>query len=298
MIRVLPQSSSIVLRATHILLVRVDAAETGEWLQTPAGLQRPLSVTVTLMEVLKGTLQQHEGDQFTVQTEQFRITSLWFMPTPGVWSEQPLEAGTKLVAFCRTDSDHAPEMVKDPFCEKLIVAGSALLDVRLARQAETERLTLAALYERAKPDAASLTYIFTEYLWEAYRTIALQETERFEELMQFLEEPNLSSITRSTLLTPIYSKLITGTVNPLLRNRFAIALIRLLDLPAAATLHDNIISTYLPNLLGLPAGVDVKAAAEVLKDYPADRAKIEEVLQKYSGDSSTEQLLGWLKKED
>jgi hypothetical protein len=247
------------------------------------------------MEVFKGAVQQNAGDQFVVKTEQFRNTGLWLMPTPGVWSEQPLDPGTQLVAFCRTDSNDAVEIVKDPFCEKLIVAGSALPDVRLAFQAETEHLTLPVLFERAEPEVTSLTYLFTEYLWAAYGPDAMQNAEQFDALMRFLEEPNFGPVARLTLLTPIYSMFLTGTIDSALLNRFAVALFRLLRLPTAASLHDNIIGTYLPNLLGLPAGVAVKAAADVLKDYPDERAKIEEALRNYSGQSSTTPLVNWLK---
>lgn len=299
MIRVIPESPSIVLRATHILLIRVDAAETAEWVLVPSGwLQRSVNVTVTLMEVLKGAVQEHVGDQFPLQVTQFRINTVWLVPTPGVWSEQPLDPGTQLVAFCRTDGDQAAEMIKDPACEKLIVASSALLDSELAIQAESEHSTLPALLERAKPQAASLNYIFTEYLWAAYGKDALRNAEEFEALVQFWQEPDLNVVARSTLLSSIYSALITGTVAPTHLNRFAIALFRLLDLPAAAPLHDNIVGTFLPNLLGLHTNVAVKVAVDVLKEHPEDRAKVEKILQSYSGGSSTAQLLEWLKTEE
>ena len=297
MIQLVPESTSIVLRATHILLVRVDAAQMGEWVLQTTGLRRSLDGTLTLMEVFKGTVQQSVGDQFVVKTEQFRISTLWLMPIPGVWSEQPLDPGTQLVAFCRTDGTDAAEIIKDPFCEKLIVAGSALLDVRLAFQAETQHLTLPALYERFQPNAASLTYLFTEYLWAAYGTDAMHNAEQFEALLRFLEEPNLGPVARLTLLTPIYSMFLTGTIDAALLNRFVITLFHLLRLPNAGSLHDNIVGTYLPNVLGLHAGIAVKAAADVLKDYPEERATLDETLRNYSGGSPTAPLVGWLKGE-
>jgi len=274
----------------------VDAAETGEWALVPSGwLQRSVNVTVTLMEVIKGTVREHVGDQFSVQATQYRINSLWLVPTPGVWSEQPLDQGTQLVAFCRTDVDRAAELIKEPACEKLIVAGSALQDARLAMQAEVENLKQRALLERAKPVAASLTYIFIEYVWAAYGEEALQNPEEFQALAEFLENSDLSAVARSTLVTAIYSPLVTGTVAPAFLNRFVIALFRLLELPAASPLHDNLIGTYLPNLLGLHAeAAPTRPAADVFKDHPEERTKAERILRSYRGASSTKQLLEWL----
>lgn len=296
MIRIIPDSISIVLRSTHILVIRVDSAAAAEWELQPAGwLQRPLNVMVTLTEILKGVVREHVGDHVLVQATQYRVNTIWTVPTPGVWSEQPLDPGTQLVAFCRTDGDQAMEILRDPACEKLIVTGSALPDVRLASQAESKSLSLSALFERAKPAARSLNYIFAEYLSAAYVKESLNDPEQFETLVQFLEDPDLSQIARSSLLASINSVLLTGTIPPARIHRFVITLFRLLELPVASNLHDNIIGTYLPNLLGLHAeAVPTRAAADVFKDQTEERAKVERILQSYRGASSTIQLLKWL----
>src|SRR2546421_12684334 len=99
--QIVPSSPSIVLRATHILLIRVEASTFGEWLPAPrGGVSRAVDLTLKLEEVLKGTTDEQPDDQVRIEVTQFATGTTRIMPMPGAWSNHKLDPGTRLVAFC------------------------------------------------------------------------------------------------------------------------------------------------------------------------------------------------------
>lgn len=248
MIRILPDSSSIVLRATHILVIRIESSVAGEWTPSPDGwLRREAQLTVLLEERLKGDTREDAGTSLPLRVTQYANPSLWTTGVPGVWSEVSIEPGSRLVAFSHSEGDRTAVLLIEPACE-LLLAESALADVRLALRAEAGEMDLAALVEEAGKIAGSLGHLFVEYLLEAYGDAALRSPETFEPLAQLLEHPGLSLVARATLLSQLTSRLLAGAADPACRERLALAMEGLLGLEAAAPLHDNIRDTFLPNL--------------------------------------------------
>ncbi|HWN44017.1 MAG TPA: hypothetical protein VNW71_17470, partial [Thermoanaerobaculia bacterium] len=106
MTRILPDSSSIVLRATHILVIRIESSQAGEWSPSPDGwLRREALLTVLLEERLKGSTREDVGTSLPLRVTQYSNPSLWTTRAPGVWSEAPVEPGARLVAFSHSDGD-------------------------------------------------------------------------------------------------------------------------------------------------------------------------------------------------
>lgn len=292
MTRILPDSASIVLRATHILVIRIEASQVGEQSPDPSGwLRREVSLTLRLEERLKGNTREDIGASLSLQITQYASTSPWATRLPGVWSDQPVEPGTRLVAFCRSEGDRTAELLVEPACELLMPAESALADARLAMRAETERLDVEALLAEAREVAASLRHLFVEYLWEAHGGAFLWNPKAFESLMQLLEHPDLALIARATLVSQLTTRFLAGPAEPANRARLALAMFRLLEIDQAAPLRDNILETFLPNLLGLPGGAAQITVDEVFRNHPDERRRAESLVRELQ--PAAQALIQW-----
>ncbi len=293
-----PEHPSIVLRATHILRIRIDDLQAGEWLSPPEGWPwRSAQLAITLIETLKGAADRRSGEQFRLRVTQRSSGSPRRPVAPGVWSNQPVEPGTELLAFCHNNVSKAVEnLLAEGSCEQIMPAEGNLADVRLALRAEAEGLSPAALADLALPQASSLGYLFADYLWAKMAGPALADLKVFESLVRLIETPELSLIARWALLKAAYSTTAhSAAATPEHVHRLALAFFRLLDVSKDPSVTDNIVQTFLPNLLGVQGGLTDRDADDVFRDLPEERAKVEAILRRYQGAASTQDLLAWLR---
>lgn len=296
MIPTISDSPSIILRSTHILHVRLDAAQPGEWSHHPSGwLERRADLTLTLVEVLKGAAGEALAQQFQLTVTQLSGGPLALVPAPGVWSDKPLDPGVEMVAFCRGQGATAAKLLTEPACERLLPAAEALADVRLARQIESGKPTLSEAVDRAVGAEISLHDVFMEYLWARWEDEALRDPQGFELAMRLLETPGLGGVTRATLLNMILGDVLSGKASSPFANRLAVALFRLIGVEGAASLHDNIVGTYLPSLLNLGTPNE-RAARDVFREFAVDLKRAEMLLDRYQGGASGMRLLDWLRR--
>ncbi|HEV8323854.1 MAG TPA: hypothetical protein VG389_19715, partial [Myxococcota bacterium] len=131
---VLPGSKSIILRATHILLVRIESAREGEWRPRLEGglVERNLDLALTLEEVLKGKVATAAGGRFETRVLQVAHPSGRVFPVPGVWSGVRASPGMRLVVFARNSGTAPGPLLEDPSCQRLVAPEKALADLRLA----------------------------------------------------------------------------------------------------------------------------------------------------------------------
>ena len=292
-----PELPSVILRATHILLLRADSVEFGDWQPHESHqLHRDVRITFTLEDTLKGSVVEQPGDRFDVAASQFKSSSMWHVPVPGVWSKQNIERGRQFLAFCRDSGKVAAALLKEPACQLVTPADESLVGVRHAVRAESDNLSIADLLAEATPDAMSLDFIFAGYLSVKISGEAFFSKTNFEAVLSFLENARLPAATRSALLASVRTTISTSN---LAQNqhvcRLVITMFRLIDLPEAADLHDNITEVFLPNLLGLKGGAKKCDVNEVFKDYSTDRAAAERLLREHTESSSNKQLLDWLR---
>jgi len=287
----------MVLLATHVLLLRIDDAQTGEWSGAPDGfLVRSARLTMTLLEILKGTLHKRPGDQFHLRVTQYSSGSPRRPVAPGVWSGQALDPGAELLAFCHDNDDRVLEsLLAEGSCQQIMPADGALGDVRLALRAESERLSSSALLDVARSEGSGLGYMFVEYLLAKVLEPALSDEALFDALMQTIETPALSLIARWMLLKAVYSAVANAPAAPPEQvHRLALMLFRVLEVCTDASVTDNIVRVFLPNLLGLQGGLAVRNADDVFHGLPEERSKVKEILDRYRGNASTAALLDWL----
>jgi hypothetical protein len=292
-----PGRSSIVLRATHILRLRIQSAQAGAWTTTPDGLlQRWAQITMALVEVLKGVVDKHPGEQLQIRVPQRSSGSPRRPSAPGVWSAQPLEPGYELLAFCYSATSRAAaDLLAEGPCEQILPAEGNLDDVQLALRAEAEKLSPAAILDLAVRQASLLGYVFTEYLLAKLTEPALRELRTFEALMGLLETPELTLIARWSLLKEVYAAIIhSPQLSPEHVHRLTISFFRLLEVSPEASVRDNIVQVFLPNLLGIQGGLSKRYPDDVFAGAAPERGRVEAILRRYQGSASTQALLTWL----
>lgn len=292
--QVSPNSRSLILRATHVLVLQVIDVDERPWTPRAAGgEERAPVLQVRLDEVIKGRIDQTPGQSVRVQARQVRLGEAWG-PMPGVWSNVRLDPGLRLVAFSISGSRDAAALLSDPAAVALLPTETALPDVH--RVARTAQLGLAGLLAEARKDAPAMGYLFADYLWAKYQAESLADFKSFNAMLTAVEWPELNTVARSTLLMAIPDAVL-GVDPPVTRHidRLAVCMVRLLALPAAKALHDNIVGTFLPNLVdaGNPKS---RPPASVFVDYPQDLAQLLQVAKLHAGNDQAAAFLAWAKR--
>lgn len=293
MIRLIPDSRSVILRATHITYVRIESIRAPEWTTQPT---RTAELTLQIIEVFKGKLTDNPQE---VQISIKQTHSDPFgpnLPPRNCWSDQPSAPGTEWMIFSKANVNSPRDVVADPACTRLIPAAEALNDVRRAAKLEAEdpRRVPSAL-SSIKPEAADLHELFMEYLGARLPELNLEARPNFEAILQLLEASVLSTPARVTLLSAVISYVNSSPkADDWMKDRLAVGMFRLLGLPQAKDLHENLIGTYLPNFLGIGDASGVRTAEQVFRDWPNDRVTARAALERYRGDPHASELLSWI----
>jgi hypothetical protein len=298
MATVVPDSRSVILRATHILLIRIESSEAGPWQPDPSGnLIRHVRLAIRLEQILKGKVAQKEGSQLRLDVQQLGRTGTRYYALSGAWTDQPIQAATRLVTFSSSQSEEASNLLVEPSCKQIIPAESSLVDARIALDTERNNLSLSDSLKLAEPSAGSLSNLFPEYLAAKYQGSLLGNISEFSSVMRFIENPKLSPLARTTLLD--YAATEFGDArspSPPIVLKFVVTLFNLIAMPEAAPLHDNIVGVYLPDVLRLNQ-VDGKfSASQVFYGAASERARAEAIINGYHGSTPTDTLKIWLKR--
>lgn len=289
-----PHSRSLILRATHILAIQVVDVDERPWTPRAAGgEERTPTALVRLDEFIKGSFDQAPGQTVRVQARQVRLGEAWG-PMPGIWSNVRLQRGTRLVAFSIAGSRDAAALLSDPAGVALLPAEAALPDVHLVARASQSGLT--GLLAEARKEAGTLGNLFADYLWASYQAESLADFKRFAAILTAMEWPDLNTVARSTLLMAIPDAILS-VEPPATRyiDRLAVSMVRVLSIPAAQALHDNIVGTFLPNLVdaGNPRA---RPPASVFVDYPQDLALLALATRRYAGNEQAAAFLAWARR--
>lgn len=285
---------SIMLRSNPILLVEVAAAAPHPWAPSLPGLRmHKVDLELTVVEVIRGKVAPGKA---SVTVEQSDYAGLLRMrPLPGVWSGVKLLPGSKWVLFCHGADLPVAQLVAT--CTAVVPADQVLPGLRTAVKAEAEQLTLDAVLTLAKPQAARLDRVFVEFLYARYGGVAMSSQQQFDVLMAFAELGPLQVGTRQAMLMGAYDMVSDhGEATPERGRRLALAMFRTLQMPEAVDLHENLVQTYLPNLLGISSAQPPMTAAYVFKDQQALQAAIKAALKGPLRESEHAKLEAWLGK--
>lgn len=315
-----PESESEILRASTILLIRLGDVTFGPWVKEEQGDLMVCDVTmqVIIEEVLKGKVSQNLGEPFELKVQQRGTGGLRVMDYYGLWSHVTLAPGVRFVAFCPGASDDATILLTDDNCEQLVQADMALEDTKAALELEAQNLSAADILARAASLTGQRGDIFARYVlartkpqeltsfdaaaltsFAAAEVPSTPSSEALESLMKILEDPKTTAQARASYLTSIYEALGMMASPPRQWEvRLVQAMLKLLALPEATSLHPNIREVYLPNLLGLDKDPPRFSAEEVFKGQADDRSTILSTLKGEPPSEFMSELIQWLEGKD
>ena len=295
-----PDSKSLVLRSTHILLVEVVAAKPGEWAPSKPGLKsRRVELSLQIAEVLRGKLDPiPDGPVPVTITQTDYAGELMMQPLPGPWPPEDLMPGTALVVFATSGDDRVEHIFSEPGCQQVLPAGPVLPGLRIASKAEKENLPLADTLALASPQSDKLDPLFAGFLWGRYGSQAMASQPEFNLLAEFTERKGLEDGTRQALVKDGYDRVkAEGDDTPERAQRLALAMCRVLLMSEAAELHENLIETYLPNLLGISSELPRQSASAVFRGHEGERTALKALLRRHGTDADATPLLKWLDSE-
>jgi len=290
MIRHLPDSSSLVLKAAQIVQVRVDRVEAPDW-DDQVTRQARLHLMVT--DVWKGRLSP--GPLALTVTQNRPPDRGPILPPQGCWQDGRQAAGEYWVVFTKSASEAAADALAEDSCLQAAPAEETAIDVRVAERVESGGFSLPAIVKLVIPGAARLHVTFAHYLRARFADLRLEEKENLNAVLDLVATPALTTPVRVTLLDAAETSISSSqAATDWHFHRLAVAMFGLLSLPQATDMHENLIETDLPNLLGLIGGAQKRPAKAVFKQWPREGIAAAQALSLYRGPANTKLLLDWI----
>jgi hypothetical protein len=296
MIPINPDSRSIVLRAPLILLFRVEKVQAGTPAPVPERplLSRKLDLTIQVLEVLKGEVDEQPGATVQVKVTQYESAISRQGGLPGVWTGQKPEPGVEYIAFSRVATRQSADAVGDAGCERLFPAAEALADLRLAIAEENSGRPVAGALVYSRSVAPQIGYLFAEYISVKTMDESLPDPPTFDAFAQLIETPNLKETPRMTLIHDAYAKVIDSDNPPMeIVYRFAVCLFRVLAIPQAAESRPRILDDLLPGVLRMNSDKPLPAR-EVFAMRDAQLFQARDVLRKHRAEPGASRLIEWI----
>jgi hypothetical protein len=243
---------------SNIAIVRILSSQAGDWKPGPRRTKvRKVHLDLRVERTLKGSAAV--GSVVKVDTEQVEPGPR-AVAVPGAWSGKSIAPGTRYVLF------GANKLAGNDRVEGI----EALPQVELVLQADRQRRPLAELKDEAPPDA--LGTIVGEYVLGRLDEVLYTDAAQFDALLAWLESPTVPAGFRLQVMSSILTRVISADPVPdPFWVRLAVASFRVAGLPNAGSLADSILSTYLPNLLGLTSGATKKTPEQVFGAFPEER---------------------------
>lgn len=290
-------STSLIVRSTHILDVAIANAAPGPWRKdTERTRKRRVDLDLVLERALKGTVRERSGSHVRLAVEQIAPAGQRYFAVPGVWSGRELTQGARFLLFSRSPSTSAQEVLAERSTERVLPEGEAIGDVELALSAEQEGTSLTAVLERARARGSSLGPLFAEYLNARLGDLLFSDSSGFGALVAFVEDPALPLPFRGMVIREMFSRLLlVGPAPAAFVDRLALAGFRVLAQPEAQALHAELVGVLLPNLVGVRGGAPKRSAAEVFRGAAQERAAAERALAALPDSRAAEPMLAWIR---
>jgi hypothetical protein len=281
-IRYDPESTSDILRATHIVEVAVESAEVSEWRRVSGRLlQRDLELTLRLVEVFKGEPELEPGATFAMHAVQSAPAIPRFFKVPGVWSGYQPKPGDRFVVFW---------IGREPI--RVVPSTAAAEDVRRAARAGVPELSIGATILASAAELEQWGFLFAQYLEARLPECFFDDYGSFDIYVGIVEDPRLSQAVRNVLMSAAYTKMMLyDPAPPVFVARLLAATARVLPTPQGANLREAVLSTYLPNLLGLNGGIEAPSGTDVL----AAAGPTRDVIQTYLDGLASAPIAGWVR---
>ncbi|MBN2532391.1 MAG: hypothetical protein JXB88_05840 [Spirochaetales bacterium] len=312
---VVPQSSSVILRSTHIVKVKIITSKPDSWEQQPEkGLQkRTTHLELEIIEQLKGEVREEKTKPVAINVTQCEGITLIRIPIPGVWSEKPIDKGLEYLLFCyyippagsssqAGKGKPAPPDARDVLCEEhtimVLPVEKNESNVKLVMKAEKDKLSLLEFLDTLTGQVKELNPLFAEYAGTRTGELVFADWEGYKKWMALQENPDLDLKTRVILIEAMLHKL--QLADPGIFEFYSLAVInlfRILRLPGTELIHVNILQTYLPNLLGLTGAGSYKPAVKIFEQNSNERKLALNWLSDHMSIKHTLPIREWIEKE-
>ena len=301
-----PDSRSLIRRATHIVLLRVEAVDAGAWEEPGGGVRRQsLTMEVELQARLKGDLDVNgqpisRDDQILAAARgraaltvvRHERTVLRVFAVPGVWSPFEPKVGDEYLLFAECAGVlELREVIAEPHTIGVYEAADAISDVSLAIDGERDERTLPELLAIARPRAANLGELLAFYLAERVtQELMFADDDGLELALALGEEPELEPVPRTILVEEILARARApeAPLHIVIQvARWAFALL----VAGHPALRDGLLADDLPGLLRLPDSP--VSADQVFAGEPGERRAAQQAVDQYQGAIDVAPLRAW-----
>lgn len=297
-IPVVPDSKSIILRSTHVVVVAVEAATPGPWAADGNRFQvRSVECRFKFEELRKGQVHDAIGDTCKLTVRQWKSTSPRTVALPGSWSGKELGVGSRWVVFSTSPGVALPTLLAEPQAEKVNAFTEARSDLDLVAQAGAPPLPVADLIQRTFDRRAAYGPLFAEYLSARLSEVLFERLEDFAVVMRLIADGQLSAQARWILITGVYSEFLLRDPAPMpFVERLVSETLALLAQPGGEALRVPMLETYVPNLLALEGGAEPKSADAVFEQRVGERERTRRLLSDSLSLPAAHPLLVWIQK--
>lgn len=266
-----PEAESAILRAASILRVRIVSLQQMPWqVISPRFQQCELVLEMELVAVLKGSVDDAAGQRFQVIAQRTENTSPRYSAVPGLYSQFELDdlaPGAELVGFSRMLGGSAAAAMAEPACFSLSPAILAATDVAWADTRPDLDQPLAEQLAGLQTHRAEFGAYFASYLVDRVPEGFFGADSDLEAVIDVLRAPELAPDTRFVLCDGLIERIVQySPIEHSALQQCVHGLLRLLLLPEAADLHDSLVQTWLPNLVGIEGSMEPHAAAELVPE--------------------------------
>lgn len=266
-----PDAQSAILRAASILRVRIVSLQQLPWRTiSPRFRECELVLEMELVAVLKGSVDDTVGQRFQVQALRTENTSPRYSAVPGVYSQFELDelvSGVELVGFSRMLGGSAAAAMTEPACFSLAPPIPAATDVAWADTRPDLEQPLAEQLAGLQTHRAEFGGYFASYLVDRVPEGFFGAGGDLEAVIDVLRAPELAPDTRFVLCDGLIERIVQySPIDHSALQQCVHGLLRLLLLPEAADLHDSLVQTWLPNLVGVEGSLEPHPAVDLVPE--------------------------------
>jgi hypothetical protein len=282
--RVVEGSTSVILKATHIVVVTVSHVDEAE---------DQVHLDVTLADTLKGIPIAAPGATLRVSGQRAQPGRRELTPQ-GPWAAVEHNPGSRLVAFSNA-SPGTTAVLAEPALLRVLSASPAEAEVRRALAVDRDGGPLSARI-RTISEPPALSPLFGEYVVARLDEDTLyRDAAGFDKVMTWFEDPGRSTSLQMFMLLSLVGKVLLTEPNPPgFTERLALSALRILASTSDEPLARQIVDTYLPNLLGLEGAGPRKTVQMVIKGDEGTRMRVRAALQRRPAGAARDRVLQWI----
>jgi hypothetical protein len=292
-----PQSTSELLRASHIVVVAIESAAFGNL--EPGGVmleRRDVRATLRIERVFKGELTVPPDGVVDVAFQVFENSGPRYVAVPGIWSPHQVAPRAHFVIFSAAGSSKdAVAVLSEPSAFRVEPAETAAPEIESVLRSATPGKRLPELIAELAGSQKSFTHLFARYVAWRLRELLFDDLSGFSAVLGEAENSGTSAVFRRIVITEAYDDLMMlDPAPPAFIARLLWGSVSAIASGPGGDIGSRVLGTYVPNLLGLEGGLARKSAADVFENAEKQRQELEEILRNNPQLPGGPRLLTWL----